>query len=137
MVPWADWRPWMLRWEEPWGPFISKSAAVYTGDMNRLLADQMVRGAVCSCVQRTQAAAMVKSTRWANVLVRHDAKLHMALALQVGTFFIYVTGLLKVMQSMLFRGIASVEDNGFLYDPYVCVRGLVDTWTSVTRYMSL
>ena len=80
MVPWADWRLWMLRWEEPWGPFISKSAAVYTGEMNQLLADQMVRGAAWARVHCTQAAAMVNTARWANVLVRHDAKLYMAVA---------------------------------------------------------
>ena len=36
-------------------------------------------------------------------------------------------------QSMPFRGIANVEDKGFLYDLHACVGGLVDTWTSVNE----
>ena len=67
------------------------------------------------------------------MLVRHDAKLHMASALQVSTFPVHHTGLPKVTQSMPCRGSANVEDEGVVYDPHACVGGLVDTWTSVNE----
>ena len=57
------------------------------------------------------------------MLVRHDAKLDKAVVVFVSTYSIHHTGLAKVTQSMLFRGIANVEDNAFLYDPHTCVVG--------------
>ena len=69
MVLWDDWKPFMRRYREPHGPFITRGAANYPTEMNKLLANQLVRAAVACRVHRTQANAMVKTGRWANTLV--------------------------------------------------------------------
>ena len=75
MVPWDDWRPWMTRYREPPGQYLTKNAAHYPGGMNQVLADQLVRGAVAARLRRSQASSMVKTGKWMNTLVATD-RLH-------------------------------------------------------------
>ena len=130
MIPWADWRPEMLRWWEPSGPFISRSAAAYPGPLNASLAETWVRGAVAARVLTTQTASLVVTGRWANTLIRRD--------------------LLKVRLQTSNRSPRSAADTPqvtfntplrprdskplpALEDPNCCICGLVDTWKVLDR----
>ena len=70
MVPAWEWQHKMLRWGPPTGPYISRSAAAYPADVNRVLAESWIAGAVFCRIQETQASSMVRSGWWGNSLVR-------------------------------------------------------------------
>ena len=59
----------MKRYREPAGQYLTRGAAHYPGGMNRVIADQLVRGAVDAKVQRSQARSMVKTGKRMNTLV--------------------------------------------------------------------
>ena len=75
MIPAADWRPWMLEWREPSGPYISRSAAAYPDQMNVVLADLWVRGCASAKLKVSPTTSMV---RWSNSLVATRMLKHMS-----------------------------------------------------------
>ena len=156
------WRPHMLRWREPDGPYISRSAAAYPLQMNKLLAEKLVRAACATRLRQSQCSAMVRTGRWANTLVASH-RLRTApggIALTTGSTVAtdtqvlrtptvgrpassdigdgahssgtHVTGLPRVAQVMKLRP-GDPVDMGPLYDANTCIGGLVDCWTSVQR----
>ena len=69
MIPWAEWDSSMIKSAPPDGEYLTRSAAAYTTRMNRILAEQWVRGAVAMRVRSTQSSSMVLTGRWSNTLV--------------------------------------------------------------------
>ena len=137
MIHWEDWKPEMLRWYPPSGPFISRSAAAYPMAMNRRLAETWVRGAVAARVQAGQASSMVVTGVWSNTLVRKDLLKQRLVAITEAkrsltdsccTF----VGTPQARMKNPLRG-SRVDKLPALQDPDCCVCGLVDTWKTLDR----
>ena len=121
----------MLRWWEPSGAFISRSAAAYPGPMNSEIAETWVRAAVAARVDEGQTSSLVITGRWANTLIRRDR--------------------LKVRFQTSARELRTENDTPRvtfrtplrhrhseplppLEDPKCCTCGLVDTWKVLDRF---
>ena len=75
-IPWADWRPTMLRHAEPAGPFLTRGAAAYPGELNRHLAATFVRQSGTPTPKRRAESnddapkKLVRVGFWGSTLVR-------------------------------------------------------------------
>ena len=63
MVPWHLWKPEMLDWGPPKGPFLTRDAAKYPGPMNRGLAETLVRSAAVVRLAQGQSTSMIITGR--------------------------------------------------------------------------
>ena len=79
MVPAHTWHRSMLRWGPPRGPYISRGAAAYPADMNKLLVEAWIAGAVFARIQESQSSTLVRVGHWGNTLVRARGTQHQGL----------------------------------------------------------
>ena len=77
MIPAEEWRPWMLEWRDPSGPYIFKSAAAYPDQMNVVLGDLWVRECAATKLKVSQTTSMVRTGKWSNSLVATHLLKHM------------------------------------------------------------
>ena len=137
MVPSEDWRPEMLRWYPPKGPYISRSAAAYPGPMNEALAETWVRGAVAARVPVAQAASMFVTGVWANTLVRRDLLEQRLVAITEAKRSLTDSACTFVGTPQVFKKTplrpSEASPRPALQDPACCVCGVVDTWKAIDR----
>ena len=127
MVLATDWAPWMLKWTEPSGPYISRSGAAYPGPLNQLIAIEWIRGAAASRLRLSQNHSMVKTGRWANTLVRSellDLKKSQQSNRSIETPRVQMKDQLRPKQE---------KPVPALYDDKACLCGLVNTWECMDK----
>ena len=141
MIPYDEWSSDLLEWHEPFGPFISRSAAACPGPMNEQIAETWVRAAVAAKVPVGQASSLVVTGRWANTFVRRDllklrfdelrskgGKRQLDQTDETHTF----AGTPKVSFKDALRPVPRKSVPALTTADY-CIRGLVDAWKTLAR----
>ena len=102
------------------GGFITKGAATYPGDLNKLLALIFIHEAGSELESVTQAGSMVRTGRWGNGLLRREAARQRHLRLPGHA------GLPQVSRALRVKGRGDVDDKAI--EDGACLGGLRDGW---------